>query len=91
MWDEEAALERTVAWAVDLLDDGGVLIADEMGDLKSSTDAVAAVRHVGRVALCQVAAHLNFATSAGHCLGDVGVDATAIPVPARPDIPLVGT
>jgi SRSO17 transposase len=73
VWDEQAALERTAAWAVDLLDDGdGILIADETGDAKSSTDAVAAARQysgsVGGVALCQVAVHLTFATSAGHCL-----------------------
>ena len=75
VWDEQAVLERTAAWAVDLLDDGdGILIADETGDAKSSTDAVAAARQysgsVGGVALCQVAVHLTFATSAGHCLID---------------------
>ncbi|MFD0503909.1 transposase [Streptomyces chiangmaiensis] len=75
VWDEQAVLKRTVAWAVDLLDDGdGILIADETGDAKSSTDAVAAARQysgsVGGVALCQVAVHLTFATSAGHCLID---------------------
>ncbi|MGW4995785.1 IS701 family transposase [Streptomyces mirabilis] len=75
MWDQEAVLERTAGWAVDLLDDGdGVLIADETGDAKSSTDAVAAARQysgsVGGVDLCQVAVHLTFATSAGHCLID---------------------
>ncbi|MGW2508934.1 hypothetical protein ACWC0A_05765 [Streptomyces scopuliridis] len=30
VWDEQAVLKRTAAWAVDLLDDGdGILIADE--------------------------------------------------------------
>jgi SRSO17 transposase len=75
VWDEQAVLKRTVAWAVDLLDDGdGILIADETGDAKSSTDAVAAARQysgsVGGVDLCQVAVHLTFATAAGHCLID---------------------
>jgi SRSO17 transposase len=75
MWDEQAVLERTAAWAVDLLDDGdGILIADETGDAKSSTDAVGAARQysgsVGGVDLCQVAVHLTFATAAGHCLID---------------------
>ncbi|MFD8525270.1 transposase [Streptomyces capillispiralis] len=43
VWDKQAVLKRTALWAVDLLDDGdGVLIADETGDAKSSTDAVAA-------------------------------------------------
>ncbi|MFE4425022.1 transposase [Streptomyces sp. NPDC056817] len=47
VWDEDAVLERTAAWAVDLLDDGdGILIADETGDAKSSTDAVATARQV---------------------------------------------
>jgi SRSO17 transposase len=73
VWDEQAVLERTAAWAVDLLDDGdGVLIADETGDAKSSTDAVGAARQysgsIGGVDLCQVAVHLTFATPAGHCL-----------------------
>jgi SRSO17 transposase len=75
VWDEQAVLERTAAWAVDLLDDGdGILIADETGDAKSSTDAVGAAHQysgsVGGVELCQVAVHLTFATSAGHCLID---------------------
>lgn len=75
VWDEEAVLERTAAWAVDLLDDGdAILIADETGDAKSSTDAVAAAHQysgsVGGVDLCQVAVHLTFASSAGHCLID---------------------
>ncbi|MCY0924581.1 transposase, partial [Streptomyces sp. H27-G5] len=75
VWDEQQVLERTARWAVGLLDDGdGVLIADETGDAKSSTDAVAAARQysgsVGGVDLCQVAVHLTFATSAGHCLID---------------------
>lgn len=75
VWDEQAVLKRTAVWAVDLLDDGdGILIADETGDAKSSTDAVAAARQysgsVGGVDLCQVAVHLTFATAAGHCLID---------------------
>ncbi|MFC5959743.1 IS701 family transposase [Streptomyces pratens] len=75
VWNEEAVPERTATWAVDLLDDGdGILIADETGDAKSSTDAVAAARQhsgsVGGVELCQVAVHLTFATAAGHCLID---------------------
>ncbi|MEY9997054.1 SRSO17 transposase [Streptomyces sp. V4I8] len=75
VWDEQAVLERTALWAVNLLDDGdGVLIADETGDAKSSRDAVAAARQysgsVGGVDLCQVAVHLTFATATGHCLID---------------------
>ena len=68
-------LDRTAAWAVDLLDDGdGILIVDETGDAKSSTDAVAAAHQysgsVGGVDLGQVGVHLTFATTAGHCLID---------------------
>ncbi|WP_338900285.1 transposase [Streptomyces sp. TG1A-60] len=75
VWDEQQALERTAGWAVNLLDDGdGILIADETGDAKSSTDAVAAARQysgsVGGVDLCQVAVPPAFATVAGHCLID---------------------
>jgi SRSO17 transposase len=75
VWDEQAVPARTAARAVDLLDDGdGILIADETGDAKSSTDAVAAARQysgsVGGVDLCQVAVHLTFAAAAGHCLID---------------------
>ncbi|MFJ6053701.1 transposase [Streptomyces sp. NPDC092307] len=73
VWDEEAVLARTAAWAVGLLDDGdGILIADETGDAKSSTDAVGAARQysgsLGGVDLCQVAVHLTFASPVGHCL-----------------------
>jgi DDE superfamily endonuclease len=58
---------------MDLLDDGdGILIADETGVAKSSTDAVAVARQysgsVGGVDLCQVAVYLTFAPSAGHYL-----------------------
>ncbi|WP_338673572.1 transposase [Streptomyces sp. SCSIO 30461] len=75
VWDEQAVLDRTAAWAVDLLDDGdGVLIAVETGDAKSSTGAVGAARQysgsIGGVDLCQVAVHLTFATPRGHCLAD---------------------
>ncbi|MDT0469869.1 transposase [Streptomyces gibsoniae] len=67
-------LARTVLWAVD---GDGVLIADDTGDAKSSTDAVAAARQysgsVDGVDLCQVAVHLAFATAAGDCLIDQGM------------------
>jgi SRSO17 transposase len=42
-WDDRAVLDAAAAWAVAQLDDGdAVLIADETGDAKSSTDAVGA-------------------------------------------------
>ena len=44
-WDDAQVMQTTAAWAVAQLDDGdAVLIADETGDAKSSTDAVAAAR-----------------------------------------------
>jgi SRSO17 transposase len=56
-------------------DDGeAVLIADETGDAKSSTDAVGAAHQhsgsIGGVGLCQVAVHLTFATTRGHTIID---------------------
>jgi SRSO17 transposase len=74
-WDERAVLDAAAAWAVGHLDDGdAVLIADETGDAKSSTDAVGAARQysgaLGGVGLCQVAVHLVFATARGHAVID---------------------
>ncbi|MEU9624440.1 MULTISPECIES: transposase [unclassified Streptomyces] len=70
VWDQERALERTAAWAVEVLDDGdGVPIAEETGDEKSSTDAVGAGPQysgaLGGVGMCQVAVHPTFATGRG--------------------------
>ena len=74
-WDDRAVLDAAAAWAVQRLDDGdGVLIADETGDAKSSTDAVGAAHQysgsLGGVGLCQVAVHLTFATGRGHAVID---------------------
>jgi SRSO17 transposase len=74
-WDERAVLDATAAWAVTQLDDGdAVLIADETGDAKSSTEAVGAAHQysgsIGGVGLCQVAVHLTFATTRGHTIID---------------------
>lgn len=74
-WDEQAVLDATAAWTVARLDDGdAVLIADETGDAKSSTDAVGAAPQysgsLGGVGLCQVAVHLTYATSRGHTIID---------------------
>jgi len=41
VWDEELMLDIAASWAAVRLDDGnGILIIDETGDAKSSTDAV---------------------------------------------------
>jgi SRSO17 transposase len=74
-WDERAVLDAAAAWAVAQLDDGdAVLIADETGDAKSSTDAVGAAPQysgsLGGVGLCQVAVHLTYATARGHAIID---------------------
>jgi SRSO17 transposase len=74
-WDEDAVLDAVAAWVISQLDDGdAVLIADETGDAKSSTDAVGAAHQysgsIGGVGLCQVAVHLAFATSRGHAIID---------------------
>lgn len=74
-FDHEVALRAVGSWAVRQLDDGqGVLVVDETGDAKSSTDAVGAAHQysgsIGGTALCQVAVHLTYATRHGHCLID---------------------
>ncbi|MGH3270345.1 MAG: IS701 family transposase [Trebonia sp.] len=73
VWDEELVLDTAAAWAAARLDDGdGILIIDETGDAKSSTDAAGAARQysgsTGGVALCQVMVTLTYATSRGHTL-----------------------
>ncbi|WP_329538529.1 transposase (plasmid) [Streptomyces sp. NBC_01450] len=45
VWDHDAVRDRTATWAAgELADDDAVLIVDETGDEKSSTDAVGAAR-----------------------------------------------
>lgn len=45
VWDHDAVRDRTATWAVgELAEDDAVLIVDETGDKKSSTDAVGAAR-----------------------------------------------
>ncbi|MGI5487965.1 IS701 family transposase [Microtetraspora malaysiensis] len=74
-WNDDSVRDRVAAWAVgELGDTGVVLVVDETGDEKSSTDAVGASRQysgaLGGVGLCQVAVHLSYATAAGHTLID---------------------
>ncbi|MGI5516120.1 IS701 family transposase [Streptomyces sp. CA-106131] len=74
-WDHDAARDRLAAWAGgELVDEEGVLIVDETGDEKSSTDCVGAARQysgaLGGVGLGQVAVHLTYATRHGHALID---------------------
>ena len=75
VWDHDQVRADVAAWTVgELADEQGLLIVDETGDEKSSTDAVGAARRysgtLGGVGLCQVAVHLTYATTAGHALID---------------------
>ncbi|WP_431955320.1 transposase, partial [Actinacidiphila sp. bgisy167] len=63
VWDHDAVRDRLARWTVGrLADDRAVLVVDETGDEKSSTDAVGAARQysgaLGGIGLCQVAVHL---------------------------------
>ena len=64
VWDHDAVRNRTARWvAHQLADDQAVLVVDETGDEKSSTDAVGAARQysgaLGGIGLCQVAVLLT--------------------------------
>jgi SRSO17 transposase len=74
-WDHNATRDRIARWtAAQLADEHAVLVVDETGDEKSSTDAVGAARQysgsLGGIGLCQVAVHLTYAAPAGHALID---------------------
>lgn len=69
--DHDLARDRIAAWtAAELADPEAVLIVDETGDEKSSTDCVGAARQysgsLGGIGLCQVAVHLTYAGHNGH-------------------------
>lgn len=74
-WDHDLARDRLAAWtAGELADDQAVLVIDETGDEKSSTDCVGAAHQysgaLGGIGLCQVAVHLTYASRCGHALID---------------------
>jgi len=74
-WDHEAVRGQLAAFTVGhLADDQAVLVVDETGDEKSSTDAVGAARQysgaLGGIGLAQVAVHLTYAGRSGHALID---------------------
>jgi SRSO17 transposase len=74
-WDHDLARDRIAAWAAsELTDQEAVLVVDETGDAKSSTDCVGAAHQysgaLGGVGLCQVAVHLTYASARGHALID---------------------
>lgn len=69
--DHDTARDRIAMWTAGELADGqAVLVVDETGDEKSSTDCVGAARQysgaLGGIGLCQVAVHLTYATARGH-------------------------
>ncbi|MET7845940.1 IS701 family transposase [Streptomyces sp. NPDC005356] len=73
--DHDRARDRITAWtAGELADPDAVLIVDETGDEKSSTDCVGAARQysgaLAGIGLCQVAVHLTYASRHGHALID---------------------
>jgi len=75
-WDAEAVLAAVAGWVAgqlaDRLDGPVVLVVDETGDEKSSTDAVGAASQysgsLGGVGVCQVAVHLSLASPVGHAV-----------------------
>lgn len=74
-FDTEAIRRTAAAWTVEQLGDQEVmLVVDETGDEKSSTDAVGAARQysgaLGGIGLCQVAVHLSYVSADGHALID---------------------
>jgi len=78
VWDDEAVRAYLAHWVVEHLADGqAVLVVDETGDGKSSTDAVGAARQysgaLGGIGLAQVAVHLTYASAAGSALIDRGL------------------
>ncbi|MFE7750934.1 transposase, partial [Streptomyces sp. NPDC057428] len=71
VFDHDTAADRIAIWtASELADPDAVLIVDETGDEKSSTDCVGAAHQysgaIGGVGLCQVAVHLTYASRHGH-------------------------
>jgi SRSO17 transposase len=74
-FDTEATRRAAAAWTVEQLGSREVmLVVDETGDEKSSTDAVGAARQysgaLGGIGLCQVAVHLSYVSADGHALID---------------------
>ena len=74
-WDHDLARDRLVSWVSgELIDTEAVLVVDETGDEKSSTDCVGAAHQysgaLGGIGLCQVAVHLTYASPRGHALID---------------------
>jgi SRSO17 transposase len=72
VWDADAVLARIACWVIAHLSGPAILVVDETGDAKSSTDAVGAARQysgsLGGVGVCQVAVHLSLATPVGHAV-----------------------
>lgn len=74
-FDDETVRRAAAHWTVEQLGTRNVmLVVDETGDEKSSTDAVGAARQysgaLGGIGLCQVAVHLSYVSADGHALVD---------------------
>jgi len=75
VWDEDAVRDDLRDFVVDTLGDpGGVLVADDSGDLKSGTFSVGVQRQytgtAGRIENAQVATYLAYASRKGRALID---------------------
>ena len=72
VWDADAVLAAVAGWVTSQLDGPVILVVDETGDAKASTDAVGAASQysgsLGGMGVCQVAVHLSLATPVGHAV-----------------------
>lgn len=72
VWDDDAVLASIARWITGRLTGPTILVVDETGDEKSSTDAVGAAQQysgsLGGIGVCQVAVHLSLATPVGHAV-----------------------
>lgn len=74
-WDHDGVRDDLRGYVIEHLGDpGGILVADETGDLKKGTATVGVQRQytgtAGRIENAQVAVHLTYTSSAGHAMID---------------------
>ena len=72
VWDADAVLAAVARWVTGHLSGPVILVVDETGDAKASTDAVGAASQysgsLGGIGVCQVAVHLSLVTPVGHAV-----------------------